>query len=109
MATAKVPTHILTFQLFESGKTVPEIAKERGLVKETVYGHLVKFAEQGVLDLKRLITQEKMDVFRQQFEKDPKPATITEWKNTLPDGFEFHEIRLLLGHHEYLKNRNEKV
>lgn len=108
-ATAKVPTHILTFQLFENGKTVPEIAKERGLVKETVYGHLTKFAEKGVLDLRRLMTQEKIDIFREHFEKETLSTTITEWKNTLPSDFEYHEIRMLLGHHQYLKTKNEKV
>ena len=57
---AKIPSHILTFQLFEDGKTIPEIAKERGLVTETIYGHLAKFAEQGLLDLKRIFDKEKI-------------------------------------------------
>ncbi|MGA9213454.1 helix-turn-helix domain-containing protein [Kaistella sp.] len=42
---AKIPSQILSFQLFEEGKTIPEIAKECGLVTEMIYGHLAKFAE----------------------------------------------------------------
>ncbi|MCB4234466.1 helix-turn-helix domain-containing protein [Kaistella anthropi] len=66
---AKVPSHILTFQLFEEGKTIPEIGKERGLVTETIYGHLAKFAERGLLDLDRIFDKQKIKVFEKEFKK----------------------------------------
>lgn len=99
---AKIPSHILTFQLFEEGKTIPEIAKERGLVTETIYGHLAKFAEQGLLDIKRIFDKEKIKTFEKEFKKTSH-ETLNDWKRVLPNEFEFNEIRLLLNHFNYKK------
>jgi ATP-dependent exoDNAse (exonuclease V) alpha subunit len=94
---AKIPSHILTFQLFESGKTIPEVAKERGLVTETIFGHLAKFAEQGLLDISRIFAKEKIKIFETEF-KQNQFESLNEWKKALPNDFEFNEIRLLLNH-----------
>lgn len=104
---AKIPSHILTFQLFESGKTIPEIAKERGLVTETIFGHLAKFAEQGLLDLTQIFDKEKIKVFEKEF-KTTSHESLNDWKRALPNDFEFNEIRLLLNHFNYIKAKKEK-
>lgn len=97
---AKVPSHILTYQLFEDGKTIPEIAKERGLVTETIFGHLSKFASQGLLDLSRVFDKEKIKTFEKEFKKNHDVhQSLNEWKNALPKEFEFNEIRMLLNHY----------
>lgn len=102
---AKVPSQVLTFQLFEQGKTIGEISLERGLVKETVIGHLAKFAEQGLLDISRVITSDKIKAFETEFYKNPH-ETLNEWKNALPNDFEFNEIRILINHYNYKKGKN---
>ncbi|RMZ57875.1 AAA family ATPase [Chryseobacterium nematophagum] len=106
MKVAKVPSQVLTFQLFEQGKTIAEIALERGLVKETVIGHLAKFAEQGLLDISRVITSDKIKAFENEFNKNVH-ETLTEWKNSLPSNFEFNEIRILLNHYNYQKEKEK--
>ena len=103
---AKIPSHILTFQLFEEGKTIPEIAKERGLVTETIFGHLAKFAEQGLLDLNRIFAKEKIRTFEKTF-KENTAETLNEWKKILPPEFQFNEIRLLLSHYAFLKEKGK--
>lgn len=105
MKIAKVPSQVLTFQLFEQGKTISEIALERGLVKETVIGHLAKFAEQGLLDISRVITSDKIKAFQEIFHRDPK-ENLTDWKSALPNNFEFNEIRILINHFTHQKEKN---
>jgi ATP-dependent exoDNAse (exonuclease V) alpha subunit len=105
MKIAKVPSQVLTFQLFEQGKTISEIAMERGLVKETVIGHLAKFAEQGLLDIARVITSDKIKAFKEMFHRDPK-ENLTDWKTALPNDFEFNEIRILINHFTYQKEKD---
>ncbi|KFF08843.1 helix-turn-helix domain-containing protein [Chryseobacterium luteum] len=105
---AKVPSQVLTFQLFEQGKTIGEIAMERGLVKETVIGHLAKFAEQGLLDISRVITSDKIKAFEKEFYENPH-ETLTEWKNALPSDFEFNEIRILINHYNFKKEKNDSM
>ena len=97
---AKVPSQVLTFQLFEQGKTIAEVALERGLVKETIIGHLAKYAEQGLLDISRIITSDKIKKFEEEFYSQ-KHETLTEWKNALPSDFEFNEIRILINHYNF--------
>ncbi len=104
---AKIPSHILSFQLFEEGKTIPEIAKERGLVTETIFGHLAKFAEQGLLDLSRIFDKAKIKTFEKEFKKSSH-ETLNDWKKELPNDFEFNEIRLLLNHFTHKKSKTEK-
>jgi len=103
---AKIPSHILTFQLFENGKTIPEIAKERGLVPETIYGHLAKFAEQGLLDLTRIFAKEKIAEFAEVFRENTCEG-LGEWKRALPPHFEFNGIRLLLNHFTHQKEKGQ--
>ncbi|MDO4763947.1 MAG: helix-turn-helix domain-containing protein [Flavobacteriaceae bacterium] len=104
---AKIPTHIITYKMFEEGKSVEEIVKERGLAYSTIMGHLAKFASQGVLDLSRLVSDEKIKIFEKIFEENPQ-ENLTDWKNTLPENFEYQEIRLLWNAQQYLKEKNEE-
>ncbi len=101
---AKVPSHILTFKLFEDGKTISEIALERGLVKETIFGHLAKFAEQGLLDISRVIVKDKISFFEKEFYAN-QHETLSDWKNALPSDFEYNEIRILINHFTYQKQK----
>ncbi|MBP7173597.1 MAG: helix-turn-helix domain-containing protein [Cloacibacterium sp.] len=103
---AKIPTHILTYQLFEEGKSVGEIAEERGLVISTIYGHLAKFSEQGLLDLTRVFDKQKIEEFQKVFHENPQD-NLTSWKQVLSNDFEYNEIRVLWNHFEFLKNKNE--
>lgn len=104
---AKIPSHVISYQLFEEGKTIGEIAKERGLVKETIYGHLSKFASKGVLDIKRLLSQEKIKVFEEKFKENEDLESLNDWKKILPEEFAYNEIRLLINHFTYLKEKAE--
>ncbi|MGV8915482.1 MAG: helix-turn-helix domain-containing protein [Kaistella sp.] len=101
---AKIPSHILSFQLFEEGKTIPQIAKERGLVTETIFGHLAKFAEQGLLDITRIFDKEKIKTFQKEHKKNSH-ETLNDWKKALPNDFEFNEIRLLLNHFNHKNSK----
>lgn len=105
MSVNKVPTHVLTYQLFQDGKTVSEIGKERGLVNSTIFGHLSKYAEQNLLDkndLLRIYPKEKVAAFEKVFKKSPKD-NINDWKAALPADFDYGEIRLIWNYYLNLK------
>ncbi|MDP9957337.1 hypothetical protein J2X97_003006 [Epilithonimonas hungarica] len=105
MAIKKVPTHVLTYQLFQDGKTVSEIARERGLVNSTIFGHLSKYAEQNLLDrndLLRIYPKEKVTAFEKIFKQSPKD-NINDWKAALPSDFDYGEIRLIWNYFLNLK------
>ena len=93
--------------MFEEGKDLEQIAKERGLAHSTIIGHLAKFAEQGILDLSKIISEEKILIFEKTFQEKPQES-LTNWKNILPDDFDYHEIRLLWNHYQYLEQNNKE-
>lgn len=101
----KIPSHIITWQMFESGKSISQIAKERGVLHTTIIGHFSKFAETGILkndDLKRILPKEKIIAFEKQY-KEEKLNTLNDWKKALPDDFDYGEIRLLCSFYDHLK------
>ncbi len=102
----KIPSHVLTYQQFEEGLSIHEISKNRGIMPQTVYGHLAKFADRGILDLSRLFSDEKISAFSKVFAAN-QFSSLNEWKKNLPADYEFHEIRILLNHHQYLKEKEE--
>ncbi|MBD2870507.1 DNA helicase RecQ [Paenibacillus arenilitoris] len=53
------PSHLVTLELFQAGQEPGEIAKERGLSKVTVEGHLIRCADEGLgIDFGRIIPAE---------------------------------------------------
>jgi len=58
----KIATHIKSFNLFKNGLSIKEIAAERAISENTVYGHLVKAASEGkAIDLNQFLTGEELD------------------------------------------------
>ncbi|AZI68573.1 helix-turn-helix domain-containing protein [Cloacibacterium normanense] len=103
----KIPTQNITFQLFEEGKSIGEIAKERGILVQTVFGHLGKFVENGQLEIERIIAKEYIQDFeifyKTKFIENPEQyESLNELKRELPH-MEFHELRVL---RDYFKNNS---
>ncbi|MBX3241454.1 MAG: helix-turn-helix domain-containing protein [Chitinophagaceae bacterium] len=94
---SKQPSHLLSWQLLEEGKTPDQIAAERNLTVGTVYGHFAKVATTGKLDISKLFPENRIMRFLQKLETS-KWNSLGEVKSALPD-FEFHELRVLLNHY----------
>jgi nucleoside-triphosphatase THEP1 len=84
----------ITFDLYKSGKTIPEIANERGFAVSTVESHLVPFIATGEIDVSKLIGQEKFRVISGAIDKDLQ-ATLGELKHLLGDDYSYSEIRFV--------------
>ena len=50
----------ISFNLFQQGLSIEQIAESRGLVPSTVGTHLTRFVESGELDVRRLVPDEKI-------------------------------------------------
>ena len=60
-AKIKGSTYLITYDLFQAGKSVEEIAKERGLQTTTIFSHLANSYTNGKdIDIKRLITGDEL-------------------------------------------------
>jgi len=89
---AKGETKRISFELFQSGKSVDEVAVERGLTKGTVVGHLIDFIGKGIAAT-QLVDAAKLEEITAALRKNPgKPSSAI--RAILGNGVEYHEIRV---------------
>jgi uncharacterized protein YpbB/nucleoside-triphosphatase THEP1 len=104
---AKVPrgqTKNISLQLFRQGKTIAEIAAERGLSPNTIESHLSLFVLTGEIDIVELVPEPKIAAITEAIEKTDTPS-LYAIKQKLPDDFTFGEIRSVLNYRQYLQER----
>ena len=91
----KGETYRITKEMFDSGMPVDAIAKERGLAVSTIYGHLVRFVEQGELEASQIVEKEKYNEILEYFEStfDPLISTACE---VLGETYQYGEIQAVL-------------
>jgi hypothetical protein len=94
-------TKEISLSMFQSGKTIEEIAKERGLTPGTIQGHLAHYVEANQLDIHRLLDKEKLEEIERYLLANPN-ATLSETKTHFGDKFDYGELRLAIG---YLRTR----
>ncbi|RIU95055.1 DNA helicase RecQ [Oceanobacillus picturae] len=90
------PSHLVSYKLFQSGKSIKDIAAMRDLSKQTVESHLFKAYKDGHPLLWQIFFNEeeeaKVLAAHQQLE-DPK---LKEIKETLGDSFDYTKIKAAL-------------
>ena len=93
----KPDTKVLTFDLYKAGKTVAEIAEERGLVSSTIESHLSHFVGTGELDVYAFVDAQKVATIEAYFAQADN-TSFSEAKQALGDAVTYGEMRLVLSH-----------
>lgn len=93
----KKPTAEVSFELYQSGKSVEEIADERGLVPSTISGHLCQYIETGQVKAVDLLESEKLDQVCDVIKKT-KSKLSSEIKAALSDDFSYADIKIAMAH-----------
>ena len=93
--TPKTPSHEISFNMFMQGKSIDEIAKERGYSKSTIFTHLSRFVINGKLSLDRLVKKENVEAIKTCLKEHPGFSSFSEIKEALPQSITFEEIRLV--------------
>lgn len=91
----KSDTKTLSFELFKTGKSIDEIAQERGFVRSTIEGHLAHFVGTGDLDITEVMDAQKVADIARFFEED-KTRSTTDAKAHFGDACSYGEIRMVL-------------
>ena len=91
----KKPTKQISLELFKSGLTVKEIAKERSLTPATIESHLASFIPSGDVDILELIDIKRYKKIINAIE-DTKFKSLTELKEKVDKSFSFIELRMVL-------------
>ncbi|MDD2412036.1 MAG: helix-turn-helix domain-containing protein [Bacteroidales bacterium] len=91
----KIPSHQISYELYLSGKSIEEIALERGLVHTTIFGHLTLYIKAGKIPATDFLSQDKIDeILNVCRNADYKTATAV--REILGDKYSYNEIRIAL-------------
>ncbi|HWK56888.1 MAG TPA: helix-turn-helix domain-containing protein [Parapedobacter sp.] len=88
----KGATKQISFDLFQSGKTIEEIAEERGLTRGTIIGHLTDFIGKGVA-AHQLMDADKLAAIQEALRANPEKSS-SAIRAILKNSVEYHEIRI---------------
>jgi ATP-dependent DNA helicase RecQ len=88
-------TFKVTFDLYKQGKTVPEIANERGLSPTTIEGHLSRFVQTGELDLHEFVNEAKIPAIKNAVESYGSEM-LSPLKEVLGDAYTYGEIKAVI-------------
>jgi GTPase SAR1 family protein len=98
----RTPTAQLSFELFQSGKNLQEVAAERNLAISTVEGHLVNYVKTGEIPIEKLVDIEKTKAVGSFIDAHEVPATLSELKQAMGDDYSWSELRFILAHFEHV-------
>ncbi len=99
-------TRQTSFDMFNKGLSIPEVAAERELVESTIQGHLGFFIEKGELNIDKLVSKEKQEIIKKKLSQthDYSLRTIKE-KLGSKDIYSYGDIKLVISHLKYLACR----
>ncbi|PLX06131.1 MAG: hypothetical protein C0596_16740 [Marinilabiliales bacterium] len=81
--------------MFLDGMDIPQIAKSRGFVESTIYGHLAHYAAIGELDYTVLISDDKFEEIKSIIELSGS-ASLNEIMTQTDRKLSYNEIKLVL-------------
>jgi ATP-dependent DNA helicase RecQ len=89
-------TYSISLEMFRSGKSVPEIARERGVLPSTIEGHLARFVPTGEIALEELVPTHKVESIRQAVLKFNETGALSPIKEYLGEEYSYGEIRAVI-------------
>ncbi|WP_028580720.1 helix-turn-helix domain-containing protein [Desulfogranum japonicum] len=95
-------TRDITLELFRQGLTMEQIAEKRGLVPNTIAGHLAFEVEKGEVSINDLIPDSKRD-YLEQFLENLQEKELGEIKELAGEDYSYGEIKLMLAHLKFQK------
>jgi 23S rRNA U2552 (ribose-2'-O)-methylase RlmE/FtsJ len=93
----KGDTRKLSLRLYKEGKSIHEIATERGFTVGTIEGHLVSFISTGEILVHELVKEEKVSAIQKVVEEMGEVSSGL-YKERLGPDYSYAEIRAVISH-----------
>lgn len=93
-AAEKKPTREVSLELFRSGRTIEEIARERDLAPGTIVRHLETYVHTGEIALEQVVPAERIRKIRRYMAAHPE-AGMVEVKAALDEEVSYADIRFV--------------
>ena len=84
-----------SYDLFQAGKTVPEIAQARELKESTIYSHLQQYVVEGLIAPEALVSPETMKKVKATVDLHGE-ASLKTLKDNLDEAISYEDIKITL-------------
>jgi hypothetical protein len=102
ITSPKTESKLISLQLFKSGKSTIDIAKERGMAASTIEEHLAHYVENGELEIETLVSPEKKAMISNWYLQNPT-LSLGPAKSELGDAVTYSDLRFVLKYLIYTK------
>ena len=90
----KISTYARTLELWREKKNVAEIVAERKLTESTIYGHLTKYVEEGVISIEEVLSSQRLQHLQETLPTISEEETLNELRARVGEEYSFGEIKL---------------
>ncbi len=91
----KKDTKKITYDLYQQGNSIKQIAKKRGFVTSTIEVHIAHYIKLGEININDFVNEEKVAIIEKAFD-DKGRESLGVVKEYLGDDFSYGEIRMVL-------------
>ncbi|MCG8331623.1 MAG: helix-turn-helix domain-containing protein [Chitinophagales bacterium] len=102
----KPDTKQITYELYQQGKSIEEIAEERSLTTATIEGHLSHFIEQRTIDVTDFLPIEDVQAII-KYAGEMKEVRLSEIKAHFEDTYTYGQLKMALAYQLSLKVEEE--
>ncbi len=116
LATGKAPkapkppkpdTKLASLSLFKQGKTIAEIAEERGFVVSTIQGHIAHFIGTGEIGVSEVFEPKKIEPLLAYF-KANTTGVLTDMKQHFGAQYSYGELKMALSHWKWQRDQEKE-
>ncbi|MCF3942794.1 DNA helicase RecQ [Oceanobacillus alkalisoli] len=90
------PSHLASYNLFQSGKTIKEIAAIRGFKDQTIENHLFKAYKEGFTLAWNIFFNEEEEAEILKAKEETEEERLKPLKEALPEGYTYLKIKAVL-------------
>ncbi|PID71604.1 MAG: helicase [Desulfobulbus propionicus] len=99
-------TKDISLEMFEQGMSIAEIARERGMVTQTIEGHMAHWVAVGKVDIYKLVDAARVAHIKQVFQQ-AGTTPLRNAKEALGDEYGYGELTLVRSYLEYIEKEKE--
>ncbi|MBN2350787.1 MAG: helix-turn-helix domain-containing protein [Bacteroidales bacterium] len=103
----KPDTKKISLELYRQGKTVEQIAAERGLTVNTIEGHLAHAIENGELGISGFLSEEQVTEITTAIKKSDS-LQLTPLKDLLNHKYDYGKLKMAVAHYLYETSMKRK-
>ena len=107
-ADGKIPSAALSLQLYNEGKNIVDIARERNLAASTIEGHLTSYVKTGAIKVDAFADDAAVKIISEYLSTNPDKQH-GEIRTMLGEAYSFAQIRAVANHLLWEQNKNITV